>query len=262
MLDKFVRMPHANQTEPNRKGLTATYVGSNRCKNCHKDAFDAWEKTRHHHATDTLEDVKKERPPLGRQFDPECMKCHVTGFEHLGGYDHPVPNLAAWVPGPRPILKPGELDAHNKKLRGVGCESCHGPGSEHVKAGGNGKLTPAEIQTINPYRPTDRERQLEDKKRTPPEEAEYQKLFTPRLDALGRMCIHCHDSENDVHWLKDGTANRWLGKTKNYLPIIHRTPPQKKNNGGPAPAKNDEPPRVNIGEPRPVVKGALGEKKK
>lgn len=244
MLDKFVRMPHANQTAPNVKGLTAKYVGSNACKNCHKEAFKIWENSGHSHGTETLEDVKKERPPFGREFDPECMRCHTTGFEHPGGYDHPVPNLAAWKPGQRPALQPGELDDHNKKLRGIGCESCHGPGSEHIKIVDVRDPNPMERMAINPYRPSDEERKLENQPGPPPA---FKKLFEARMNALNRLCIQCHDHENDVNWLKDGIEKRWIDRK-----IVHRTPPQK----GGAPAKGDEPPRINIGEPRPVVKGA------
>jgi hypothetical protein len=46
----------------------------------------------------------------GRELDLDCISCHVTGFGQPGG--------AAL----------GRLD----ELKGVGCESCHGPGSRHV----------------------------------------------------------------------------------------------------------------------------------
>jgi hypothetical protein len=249
VLEEFVRMPHANQTEPNRKGLTATYVGSNRCKNCHQEAFNVWKGTKHFHGTDTLEDPKK--PPVGRQYDPECMKCHTTGFEHPGGYDYPVPVLPAWVPGKRVPVAPDDLKKHNDKLRGVGCESCHGPASEHVKNPDDQRIR----DLINPYRPSAQERKFENAGGP-----QFQKLFDVRMNALNRMCIHCHDSENDVHWLNDGVAKRWLGKGK-YQAIIHRTPQAKNNNGGIAPPKEAEPPRANIGEPRPVVNGVNDKKK-
>jgi Cytochrome c554 and c-prime len=271
ILSKFVRMPHPNQVEQNRKGLTATYVGSNRCKTCHRDAYDVWENTKHHLGTDTLEDVAKKHPPLGRQFDPECMKCHTTGFEHPGGYDYPVAKLNDWVPGERPVLQPGVLDAHNKKLRGVGCESCHGPGSVHVKEGAKimsgerAKFNAKEIDAINPFRISDEERKLEAiAKRTPKEEEDYQKLFVPRMNVLNLKCIGCHDLENDTHWINDGgAAVRWMGKNANYKAIVHRTKALQNNNGGPAPAKKEvEPPRARIGVPRPGVIGIVEEKKK
>ena len=49
-----------------------------------------FEKTPHYHATDTL--VKLDPP---RHFDPECLSCHVTGwnpqeyFPYKSGYTEP-----------------------------------------------------------------------------------------------------------------------------------------------------------------------------
>ncbi len=90
------------------------FIGSKACTDCHQDAFDVWEGTTHAHATETLTKVK---PP--RQFDPECVSCHVTGwnpqefFPYVSGYEG---------------LKTTPL------LAGNGCENCHGPAAEHVAA--------------------------------------------------------------------------------------------------------------------------------
>ena len=51
---------------------------------------------------------------------PECVICHVVGMEYEGGY----------------ISE--EKTGH---LKDVGCENCHGPGSEHVKTLGKAKTT-------------------------------------------------------------------------------------------------------------------------
>ena len=52
--------------------------------------------------------------------DEKCIKCHVTGYGKPGGYVIPDP-------------KDKKAVRKAKKLAGVGCESCHGPGSEYVK---------------------------------------------------------------------------------------------------------------------------------
>ena len=52
--------------------------------------------------------------------DATCLKCHTTGFERPGGYATPVGN-------DEKALKKAE------QLAGVGCESCHGPGSAYVE---------------------------------------------------------------------------------------------------------------------------------
>ncbi len=52
--------------------------------------------------------------------DEKCIKCHVTGYGKPGGYVIPDLNDKKAV-------------RLAKRLAGVGCESCHGPGSAYVK---------------------------------------------------------------------------------------------------------------------------------
>ena len=60
MLAQFPRTLHFNQIqEGNKAGLRATYVGSERCGDCHNDAYEVWKKTDHAQATETLEDPKE-----------------------------------------------------------------------------------------------------------------------------------------------------------------------------------------------------------
>lgn len=83
---------------------TATFTGSAACKDCHLKDYEIWEKSGHAHAFATLE--KK-----GSDADPHCVSCHTIGFGKPGGYRRPM---------------------GSNSLTDVGCESCHGPGSEHV----------------------------------------------------------------------------------------------------------------------------------
>ena len=91
----------------------AAYVGSEACKVCHPTAYDAWTKTRHFQAWDTL--VKAEADPTRYGWPvtkyPDCVSCHVVGFREQTGFvsAEDTPNLTA-----------------------VGCERCHGPGSAHM----------------------------------------------------------------------------------------------------------------------------------
>ena len=52
-----------------------SFVGSEACADCHTQATEVFEETPHSHATQTLVDLD---PP--RHFDPECLSCHVTGW--------------------------------------------------------------------------------------------------------------------------------------------------------------------------------------
>ena len=85
---------------------TATYTGSAACAGCHATAFASWQKSGHAHAFESL--VRKDS-----DTDPSCIACHVTGFGERGGYERRMKG-ASFV--------------------NVGCESCHGPASDHVQA--------------------------------------------------------------------------------------------------------------------------------
>ncbi|MEE9218427.1 MAG: cytochrome c family protein [Acidobacteriota bacterium] len=97
------------------------YVGVQKCKMCHNSKakgaqYTQWNKTTHAQAYKTLasEEAKKvaaEKGIADPQKASECLKCHVTG------HDAPADKL---------IQKYSIED-------GVGCESCHGPGSDYQK---------------------------------------------------------------------------------------------------------------------------------
>ncbi len=87
---------------------TARYLGPAVCAGCHAEVAATWGATAHAHAMDAL--VERQR-----SNDPRCFRCHVTGYGSPSGY--------------------GTADAE-PGLGAVGCEACHGPGSDHVAATG------------------------------------------------------------------------------------------------------------------------------
>ena len=106
-----------------------SYVGSFRCKKCHLNEYKSWEATRMGKSFDILkpgqhkEAKEKYKIDAAKDFtkDETCLKCHTTGFQKPGGYAMP----------------PTEDEKAMRKaeqLVGVGCESCHGPGSSYVEA--------------------------------------------------------------------------------------------------------------------------------
>ncbi len=89
----------------------AKYVGSDNCMACHvahDQSAAIWKESKHARAYASLETIAK-KPSL-RQFDGECIRCHTVGYD----------------------FKTGFVDADKTPLlKNVGCESCHGPGSQH-----------------------------------------------------------------------------------------------------------------------------------
>lgn len=90
------------------------FVGSEKCANCHELSYKVWKKSGHSKAYETL--VKAEPP---RQYDPQCISCHVVGW-------HPTEYF--------PYKGGFSSMEKTPQLIDVGCESCHGPGENHVKA--------------------------------------------------------------------------------------------------------------------------------
>lgn len=99
LLESYPRIPLPDDLE---------YVGSENCKWCHMPEHAIWSEKAHADALATLEKVGSDR-------DPECVICHVVGMDRESGFV----NM--------------ETTPH---LKDVGCENCHGPGSEHVRSEG------------------------------------------------------------------------------------------------------------------------------
>jgi|HubBroStandDraft_6_1064221.scaffolds.fasta_scaffold73976_2 hypothetical protein len=105
------RAAFADRLPPPRAPGQAGYVGVEACSSCHAAARQVWNGTPHAHAYATLSSQFKE-------FNLECVGCHVTGYEKPGG----------------------STVTHVDKLENVECEVCHGPGSKHVSNPGDSTL--------------------------------------------------------------------------------------------------------------------------
>ena len=80
------------------------YASATACQKCHEQEYLQWSATRHAFAFETL--LKKER-----YFDAGCVSCHTTGLGYSTGF---------------------QIGDHASTLKGVQCETCHGPGKQHV----------------------------------------------------------------------------------------------------------------------------------
>jgi len=136
------------------------YVGSKKCETCHEISYDVWRKSGHAKAWRTLKELE-----IPRTHDPECVSCHVVGwhpteyFPYEGGY---------WSEETTPHL----VD--------VGCEACHGPGENHIRA-----------EMGSDFEAQERFREL---------------VRLTLEDARNWQCVSCHDLDNspdfdfDTYW--------------------------------------------------------------
>ena len=85
------------------------FVGASSCKTCHAPQYATWERTNHAHAMQILEQ-------RNQQFDNNCVRCHVVGFDK-GGFQSLI---------------------STPQLANVQCEACHGPGRAHIAAPAKG----------------------------------------------------------------------------------------------------------------------------
>lgn len=157
------------------------FVGAKACGECHKSAFEIWEGTRHADATESLKTGPRNKRPnpayISRAFDPECIACHVTG----------------WDPQKFVRYKSGfSAEDATSHLVGQQCENCHGPGGRHSEL----------------------ERQWakdnENKNGKPSEEVvawrKFQRLS--RKTAFD-LCAKCHDNDNDPKFKSETFGEYW-----------------------------------------------------
>ena len=105
----------------------ATYESAKVCAKCHDQEGDSWATTVHAKAFDLLKPQVRPDAKIKAKLDPAkdytqdtvCLSCHTTGYGEPGGYSPAMPPVQA------------------KALAGVGCESCHGAGSEYKKEHGD-----------------------------------------------------------------------------------------------------------------------------
>lgn len=132
------------------------FVGSKVCADCHEPSYRIWRKSKHAAAWRTLQETSKPE----RTHDPECIACHAVGW-----------NPKEFLPYENGFMGVKKTPS----LVDVGCESCHGPGENHVKAesGGDAAL-----------------------------QARLRKAVRLPLEgnAARKACIECHDGDNSPHF--------------------------------------------------------------
>lgn len=158
--------------EPRPHPSGHTFVGSSACADCHDEEYAIWldgnsgDGGPHAHATKSLTDPN-ERSWVQRNFDPECVSCHMTG----------------WNPQEYFPYQTGFLDIEqDERLYDNGCENCHGPGSAHIDAEKNKADDSALLVKLR------------------------EEMRLTVAEARESACVQCHDLDNSPDYVKDKTG--------------------------------------------------------
>ena len=123
------------------------YIGVTKCKKCHTSAkkggqFKVWSQSKHSRAFEVLASdsalaIAERKGVKDPQRAPECLQCHVTGYGEPAEHFTPT-----W-----------------SDSEGVGCESCHGAGSDYwnkevMQDLRFGKAAPEKFGLVMPTRET------------------------------------------------------------------------------------------------------------
>lgn len=117
----------------------ADYIGTLKCRSCHKSTksggqYKIWAKGAHAGAFETLASdeakaIAAEQGIADAQTDPGCLSCHATGYGH-GGYEVMPEDFWTFDKEDKEAKKAVK---RMSGLQAVGCEACHGPGSDYKK---------------------------------------------------------------------------------------------------------------------------------
>lgn len=108
------------------------FVGAAKCGECHTEAHAIWKDTPHAHAFESLDPANRRKGferlrGVKRTFDPECIACHVAGWEPEQYFRFETGF----------INEEFAADDSEKLLQGLlsgnQCENCHGPGNRHIE---------------------------------------------------------------------------------------------------------------------------------
>jgi hypothetical protein len=104
---------------PQAEAQAPEYVGSSACRRCHLREYRSWQRSKHANIYDLLAPGIRPEAKAKVNLQPDvdyretelCLTCHTVGYGTPSGF--------------RSIEETPEL-------AGVGCETCHGPGSVYI----------------------------------------------------------------------------------------------------------------------------------
>jgi len=185
------------------------YLGINGCALCHSgglvapDKYSEWIGTKHAHAFEEAIDGQSTD-----HFNPNCIKCHVVGFDANtnsanGGFDDIAAQTGWTFPA---TLTNGNWDAMPAALKNVSniqCENCHGPGSQHAYSLGSTNLISVSMIAGSCA-------QCHDSLSHHYKTAEWNNsrharaTRTPSGQVSRQACVRCHTASGFVEFVKTG----------------------------------------------------------
>ena len=155
----------------------AEYVGSDKCMGCHGQEYNEWKVSGHSYKLRTVEEIKSVPLPLPEGYTWDDISYVIGGYKWKARYmdnkGYIITSTADGTPGKNQYnlqtgtwsdYHPGEVKkydcgechttGYSKEgsqgglegivgtwaFRGIQCEKCHGPGSEHIAQGGDANL--------------------------------------------------------------------------------------------------------------------------
>ncbi|NND09114.1 MAG: hypothetical protein HKN87_22310, partial [Saprospiraceae bacterium] len=171
-------------------------------------------------------------------YNYSCFKCHTTGGDTIGTWLAGVDGLGTFSEG------------------GIGCESCHGPGSEHVAAGGGTdsdrmidlvyeqahldnslgglsidgvvQMPDQEGDDINFMCGTCHNRSYTDPINSSGgfirHHEQWDEFVTTRHNEIGFTCVTCHDPHKRTIWDGDGISRTCESCHQNHQESLNHSP--------------------------------------
>lgn len=192
-----------------------------KCMTCHTSnptfsgIFNRWKDSKHGLA------LKKEMTGTNTHFGPTCLKCHTTGTDHNlaavnGGFDDLAAANGYVYSGPPNPLKWDTLKAVGAGVlvntATVGCEMCHGAGSQHAAAPSSANIainyeagacmrchdSPPYYRTFNQFAQT--------KHSVAIWSSSFAQAASSQNNNL-QNCIRCHDAKGYINYSYGRTTN-------------------------------------------------------
>jgi hypothetical protein len=199
-------------------GVAGSYP---KCMTCHQGTpafsaiFTRWKDSKHGLA------LKKEMTTGPASFGVNCLKCHTTGYNSNlaatnGGFDDIAANIGYVYSGPPNPLKWDTLKAAGSgalvNLATVGCEMCHGAGSQHAAAPSPSNIainyeagacmrchdSPPYYRTFNQFAQTRHSQAVWS--------SSFAQGATSQNNSMGN-CIRCHDAKGYINYSYGRTTN-------------------------------------------------------